>query len=78
MSNIPFEEEAQVRYSASNYGDKTQNAQFEFEFDKMTELIGHMKLRLWVGAVGSEDMDLFVAIHKIGRSGETIPFAFCS
>jgi predicted acyl esterase len=60
MSDAPFEEESQVRYNASNVGDKTQNAHFEFEFDTMTELIGHMKLKLWVEAVGSEDMDLFV------------------
>ena len=77
MSEAPFKEEAQVRYSASDIGNKTQNAQFEYEFDKMTELTGHMKLRLWVQAVGSDDMDLFVAIHKINRSGETVPFAFC-
>ena len=77
MRDAPFEVETQVRYNASNYGDKTQNAQFEFGFDKVTELIGHMKLRLWVQAVGSDDMDLFVAIHKIDRSGETVPFAFC-
>jgi predicted acyl esterase len=35
-----------------------------------------MKLRLWVQADGSDDMDLFVAIEKIDRSGQTVPFAF--
>jgi predicted acyl esterase len=77
MSNSPFEKETQARYIVSDIGDKTQNAQFEFGFDKRTELTGYMKLRLWVQAAGSDDMDLFVAIQKIDRSGKTVPFAFC-
>jgi len=77
MSSSPFEKEAQVRYSVNDIGDKTQNAQFEFEFDKRTELTGHMKLRLWVQAINNDDMDLFVAIHKMDHSGESVPFAFC-
>jgi len=77
MRASPFEKEAQARYNATDYGDKTQYTQFDTEFDRTTELTGHMKLRLWVGAVGSEDMDLFIAIHKIDRFGKTVPFAFC-
>ena len=77
MSPSPVEKEAQARYNASDYGDKTQYAQFEFEFDKVTELTGHMKLRLWVEAQGSDDMDLFVALQKIDRFGKAVPFAFC-
>ncbi len=77
MSLLPLKKEAQVRYNASDYGDKTQNAQFEFDFDQTTELTGHMKLRLWVEAQGSDDMDLFVGVQKIDRFGKTVPFAFC-
>ena len=40
MSSSPFEKEAQARYIVSDIGDKTQNARFEFEFDKRTELTG--------------------------------------
>jgi predicted acyl esterase len=77
MGNAPFKEETQVAYSASDYGDKTQNACFEYDFDERTELTGYMKLRLWVEAIGADDMDFFVAIDKIDRSGKTVPFAFC-
>jgi uncharacterized protein len=77
MGASPFEKETQARYYASDYADKTQYAQFEYSFDRTTELTGHMKLRLWVGASGSDDMDLFVAIEKIDRFGKTVPFAFC-
>ena len=40
-----------------------------------TELTGHMKLRLWVEAVGADDMDLFIAIQKFDRHGKYVPFA---
>lgn len=52
------------------------HAAFEYEFARETELTGHMKLRLWVEAVGSDDMDLFVALRKIDRDGSEVPFVF--
>jgi predicted acyl esterase len=76
MSKSPFKKEAQVRYNVDNFIDKTQNAKFEFEFGEKAELTGHMKLKLWVQADGSDDMDLFVAIEKIDRSREVVRFPF--
>ncbi|MFC2012121.1 CocE/NonD family hydrolase [Chloroflexota bacterium] len=76
MSRSPLKNEAQVRYNVNDIADKTQNAKFEFEFDEKTELTGHMKLKLWVQADGSDDMDLFVAIEKIDRAGCLVPLAF--
>jgi putative CocE/NonD family hydrolase len=73
-----FKEETQVRYSVDDMNDKTQNAQFEFEFGEKTELTGYMKLKLWVQAHGSDDMDLFVAIQKIDRCNEIVTFPFFS
>jgi len=77
MGVSPFEVEAEVRYLATDIAEKPENAQFEHRFDKRTELTGHMKLKLWVQAAGSNDMDLFVAIQKLDRSGNAVPFAFC-
>jgi hypothetical protein len=76
LSKAPFGKEAQVGYNVNDITDKTQNAKFEFMFDEKTELTGYMKLKLWVQADGSDDMDLFVAIEKIDRSGYLVPFAF--
>jgi predicted acyl esterase len=76
LSKSPFGNESQVRYKVDNISDKTQNAKFEFKFDEKAELTGHMKLKLWVQADGSDDMDLFVAIEKIDRSGEIVRFPF--
>jgi len=70
------EKKALTRYNVNDLTDKTQNAKFEFQFDERTELIGHMKLRLWVQADGSDDMDLFVAIEKIDRTGDLVPFQY--
>jgi predicted acyl esterase len=76
MSNSTFVRESQVRYNVNDITDKTQNAQFEFECDEKTELTGYMKLKLWVQADGSDDMDLFVAIEKIDRAGYLVPLAY--
>jgi putative CocE/NonD family hydrolase len=76
LSKSPFKKEAQVRYNVNDITEKTQNAKFEFKFDEKTELTGHMKLKLWVQAVGNDDMDLFVAIEKIDRTGDIVPFPF--
>ncbi len=37
-----------------------------------------MKLRLWVEARGSNDADFFVAIEKLDKAGERVPFTFMS
>lgn len=64
---------AALRYSAS---DPAGSVVFEHVFESRTELTGHMKLRLWVEAVGSDDMDLFVAVEKIDREGERVGFTY--
>lgn len=54
---------------------REERAQFDYVFPETTELTGHMKLRLWVEAIGADDMDLFVAIQKFDRDGNYVPFA---
>jgi putative CocE/NonD family hydrolase len=76
LSKSSPKKEAQVRYNVNDINDKTQNAKFEFKFDEKTELTGHMMLRLWVQPNGSDDMDLFVAIEKIDRTGDLVRFPF--
>jgi predicted acyl esterase len=62
---------AEVRYDAVS-----GRAVFDHRFETGAEATGPMKLRLWVAAVGSDDMDLFVAIQKLDREGEIVPFVF--
>lgn len=70
------EEEASVRYDVDDAPAPNENVQFEYEFDEETELTGHMKLKLWVQADGSDDLDLFVEVAKIDRTGDRVPFPF--
>ncbi len=64
--------------SETRYPAPSGSATFEHKFSGETELTGHMKLKLWVETSAGDDMDLFVAIHKLNQSGAQVPFAFFS
>lgn len=78
LSTSPCPTESQVRYSVDDEPGKARRAVFELVFPGKTELTGHMKLKLWVQAEGSDDMDLFAAVQKVDRSGEIVTFPFFS
>jgi predicted acyl esterase len=67
----PPAQEGSVRYDATG-----GRASFDFAVEADLEVVGNMKLRLWVGAEGADDMDLFVAIQRFDASGEFVPFPF--
>jgi predicted acyl esterase len=69
LSATADSQEGQLRYAATG-GD---SAEFRLTFDQDTEIIGYMSLRLWVEAVGSDDMDLAVSVEKLDSSGKKIP-----
>ncbi|MFA5308953.1 MAG: CocE/NonD family hydrolase [Dehalococcoidales bacterium] len=58
-----------VRYRAD---DDNGQAVFTYSFPEDTEIVGHMKLRLWVEAAGSDDMDLFVYVSKTDAMGNPL------
>lgn len=70
LSFSPVEKESRIAYSAEP--DSSQNAVFKIAFDKDTELTGYMKLKLWVSADGSDDMDLFIGVKKFDRHGKEV------
>ena len=47
-------------------------ASFTLRFDSPTEFVGYPKVRLWVEADGSDDMDLFVFLQKLNGDGEQL------
>ena len=65
--------EGELRYHATEPG---ACAQFDYTFDEPTDLVGYMKLKLWVEAVGSDDMDLFVAVQRFDPEGQIVHFPF--
>ena len=44
-------------------------ASFAIRFDKETLMVGYPKVKLWVEARGSDDMDLFLLVQKLDRHG---------
>ncbi|MDE2166985.1 MAG: CocE/NonD family hydrolase [Alphaproteobacteria bacterium] len=81
LSSTPIKAEASVSYDTPAHETRCpaayrgERAQFDYVFAEAAELVGHMKLRLWVEAIGADDMDLFVAIQKFDRDGQYVPFA---
>jgi len=64
--------------AATRSYDPTQGESLHFDhrFTAATELVGHMVLRLWVCVETGDDMDIFVAIQKLDREGNVVPFAY--
>ncbi len=73
LTAAPAAEESATRYAATETGGR---ACFDWALEESVELVGHMKLRLWVEADGSDDMDLFVAIQRFDAGGQFVPFPF--
>ena len=68
---------SQVSYnSVAEDGDPAQAVTFDYKFEKYTELVGHMKLKLWVAAADADDMDLFVGIQKFDNFGNEVTFPY--
>jgi len=64
--------EANVRYSAVKSTQARDRAEFSLTFKERTELVGNIKLKLWVSAEGSNDMDLEVGLKKFDKDGNEV------
>ncbi len=74
MQTAPVAKAAAASYDAAPGG--TDRAVFDITFDKPTELTGYMKLKLFLSSEASDDMDVFVGLHKLDANGEFVPFAY--
>ena len=70
FENAPLADESKLAYTADDGKDR---AELVYTFDEETELTGPMKLKLWVEADGSDDMDLFLTIEKLDADGTPLP-----
>jgi predicted acyl esterase len=66
----PYESERQLSYQS----DGSEQAVFDYCFDADTDLVGNMKLKLWVWAHDADDMDLFVAVKKLDVALDEVYF----
>ena len=64
--------ERTVRYQSTS---RRGRACFSYRFERATELIGGMRLKLWVSTSEGDDLDLFVALRKHGPDGREIFFS---
>jgi predicted acyl esterase len=61
--------ETTVSYDSESEEDSVS---FVLTFDSETRLVGYPKVRLWVEADGSDDMDVFVLLQKLNVDGEPL------
>ena len=59
-------DEATVTYDTES---EPGSVSFMVRFDRETVMVGYPKARLWVGAEGANDMDLFVLVQKLDAHG---------
>jgi len=72
MQQMPVPSIANVRYRATRRRSK---ASFSFRFDHATELIGGMRLKLWISTSEGDDLDLFIVIRKLDRNKQEVVFS---
>lgn len=50
------------------------SAIFNYTFDKRTEITGHASVKLFIQCTHFPDVDLFVALQKVGADGQEVKF----
>ncbi|CAN7741005.1 CocE/NonD family hydrolase [Variovorax sp. LjRoot290] len=59
-------QEAALSYDSAD----ATGIKFRVTFDRLTEITGHVKAKLWVEAPDHDDMDLFVTVRKLDAHGQ--------
>jgi uncharacterized protein len=75
LTEAPLSEASAVRYDSESADDQ---AVFEYVFDRDADVIGTIKLKLWVQAEGALDMDLFVGLRKLDHERRPVHFPFAN
>ncbi|KAL5603545.1 hypothetical protein FOVSG1_006295 [Fusarium oxysporum f. sp. vasinfectum] len=68
LSTKPIPNASAISYSAS----ESSGVNFTFEVTEHMDIVGYMKLRLWVEAKQSGDMDLSVKVEKLSTDGRAL------
>lgn len=69
----PLDSDSTV-FTASDTGDPTNRAVFDYTFSDETDVVGHMALTLFIEAEETDDVDLFVGIEKLDCDGNEVYF----
>jgi putative CocE/NonD family hydrolase len=68
----PVASEGKLQYRAASPND---TAVFSLRFEQAVELIGGMRLKLWISTSEGDDLDLFVVLRKLDSSGREVFFS---
>lgn len=68
----PVANEGEVQYSSTSRRSK---ATFSIKFERAIELIGGMRLKLWMSTSEGDDLDLFVVLRKLDSNGREVFFS---
>lgn len=69
MAKLSLESAPQEAQASYRSDDGKGVLSFTYRFPEDTELTGYFALRLWVEAPEADDMDIYVEVRKLGRSG---------
>jgi predicted acyl esterase len=62
--------EGSVSHQSDSYQAKP--SEFVLTFDKATTVVGHSKAELWMSCRDKDDLDVYVSIRKLSKSGEVL------
>lgn len=72
LQEEPASSESMVQYRPTSRNGK---AVFSWRLERALELIGSMRLRLWVSTSEGDDLDLFVVLRKLDPTGREVFFS---
>jgi len=72
LQREPAASEGKVQYGSTRRNGK---AVFSCRFEQPVELIGSMRLKLWVSTSEGDDLDLFVVLRKLDSTGSEVFFS---
>jgi uncharacterized protein len=72
MQKEPVVSEGQVRYRPAS---RNGRAAFSLRLEQAVELIGGMRLKLWISTSERDDLDLFVVLRKLDSTGREVFFS---
>jgi hypothetical protein len=72
LQSEPVASEGKVQYQPQK---RNSRAAFSVRFEQAVELVGGMRLKLWVSTSEGDDLDLFVVLRKLDSSGREVYFS---
>ena len=72
LQTEPVESESKVGYRSTR---RKERVVFSYRFQRLVELIGGMRLKVWVSTSEGDDMDLFVVLRKLDPTGREVFFS---